>query len=521
MELLTMPIQPIRGLGTKGVNRDTAAVLQEPNSFTNAKNVRFDDGSVKKITGETQILPNLNPDPLFGIHWPRPDTRYNIYVARDRVYRINQAGATSLISEVREPLTGARWQASLFTGGYGVVMNNTVTTPQYVLYTGAGGTEETSLTNLPGWNYEGNVSQLTAEVVRPIGNVLMAGNLRRNINNIIHNQPGTIRISNRAAPGAIPNIWDPNDVAADTNDAFELSQTEAILEMSPLRGSMVVYTGSSYHIVTPEPVSGRETRVVNFFGYGILASDCVQEFDGNHFVVDRNDVYVHSGTGQIQSVIDGRMRRYFFSSLNQDHYENTFVSLNRREDEIWICYPNQSSNTEGDCNEALIWNYRENHWTIRDLPNVRHGFNAPMVRNSTFDIADERLILVSKRDNRFNAADEGYTFNGTNYRSFIESKRRAASEVDASKWTGTFYPLFDSDTRTAEFTISLRGQDNFTDDVDFTDRKTDIRTFKPASEYKIDPRTKGRLINYRIEEEEDQPWTLSGISVNIELDDKR
>ena len=502
---------------------DTAAVLLDPSSFTNARNVRFDDGSVKKILGEVQIGPDLAANPTFGIHWPRPDTRFNIYVdGSNRVFRINQAGDISQISGAEVVPSGARWQGSLFTGGYAVVMNNTVATPQYVLYTGAGDAPETSLTNLPGWNYESNVSSLTARVVRPLQNVLISGNLRRTISSVVHRQPGTIRISNRAAPGSVPQSWDPQATTADTADAFELSQTEDIIEMLPLRGSMFVYTGSSYHSVTPTPVQGQETTVINYYGYGILASDCVQEFDGQHFVVDRNDIYVHSGTGTVKSVADGRVRKYFRDNLNQTHYENTFTSLNRREDEIWVCFPNLNANTAGDCNEALIWNYRENHWTIRDLPNARHGFNAPMIRSNTFDIADERLVLVSRADNAFYATDEGNTFNGNNFRAFIESRRRAATQGEASKWVGSFYPIFNAnETTSTAITISLRGQNNFADDISFTDRKTDVRIFNPSTSYKIDPRTNGRLINYRVESEDANTWTFSGIGVDIELDDNR
>ena len=524
-----MPVQPIRGLGHTGVVIDTAAVLLEPNAFSDVRNVRFDNGSVSKILGHTQILSSLNNispggsavQPHFGIHWPRPDTRYNIYATESAVYRMNQAGDISNISN--GPYSaGGRWQGSLVSGGYGVVMNNTVNIPQYSLFDGAGGVASNTLQNLPGWNYEQDVTNLSARVVRPLQNVLFAGNLRRTVGGVVLSQPGTIRISNRAAPGAIPQVWDPNSDLADTNDAFELSQTEEILEMEPLRGTMVVYTGDSYHLVTPTPIQGRETDVRNFFGYGILAGDCVAEFDGQHFVVDRNDIYVHSGTGTPQSVADSRTRDYFFANLNGTHYENTFVSLNRRHDEIWVCFPNLSANADGDCNEALIWNYRHNTWTIRDLPNIRGGFQGPMVRGGQFIISDERLVTVGRADSLFYAMDEGNTFNGTNFTAFVERKRGAAKADENSKWVGSFYPLFDANyTTTTAVTISLRGQNNFANDVDLTDNRTDVRTFNPQEDYKIDPRTNGRLINFRIETTDDQAWTLAGVSMMIEIDDGR
>ena len=98
-----MPIVPIRALGAGGIVQDTAAVLLEPNVFSDGRNVKFDDGSVRKRLGHTQILPDLTDtdtttlaNPHFGLHWPRPDTRYNIYASPTEVWRMNQAGDLSL-----------------------------------------------------------------------------------------------------------------------------------------------------------------------------------------------------------------------------------------------------------------------------------------------------------------------------------------------------------------------------------------------------------------------------------------
>ena len=204
-----MPIIPIKGLGTKGVVKDTAAVLLESNVFSDVKNVRFDDGSVGKIKGHTQILPDLTgaTNPHFGIHWPRPTTRYNIFANADEVYRVDQSGAFSEISTDSTYAEGSRWHGSLFTGGYAVVMNNTVNTPQYILYGTTGATTETTLTNLPGWNYGGTT--VTAGVVRPFKNFLIAGNLTDTTSGVVTENPGTVRISSAAAAGAIPQNWQP------------------------------------------------------------------------------------------------------------------------------------------------------------------------------------------------------------------------------------------------------------------------------------------------------------------------
>ena len=144
----------------------------------------------------------------------------------------------------------------------------------------------------------------------------------------------------------------------------------------------------------------------------------------------------------------------------------------------------------------MIWNYRDNTWTIYDIPNARAGFEGPMVRNDLFQLAEEKLVLVSRADSRFYATDEGNTFNGTNFQAFVERKRTVAQADGSSKWLGTFYPIFDAETSSTAITISLRGQNTFVQDIDFTDRTTDVNIFNPQDTdrgYKIDPRTNGRL----------------------------
>ena len=522
-----MPIVPIRGLGSGGIVQDTAAVLLEPNVFSDGRNVKFDDGSVRKRLGHTQILPDLTDtdtttlaNPHFGLHWPRPDTRYNIYASPTEVWRMNQAG--NLSSIYTTATAGSRWHGSLFTGGYAVVMNNTVDIPVYSLYDGLGTLQDTTLVALPNWNYTAN-TEIRAGVVRAYRNFLVAGDISSTFNNVVTRAPGTLRISSAAAAGQIPQNWQPGALGQrDSADELELSQTEAIIDMAPLRGNLFVYTGDSIHSIS---IGSNFTNVSDYAsGYGCLAIDCVASFDGQHFVVDRNDMYIHAGSGQVQSVIDGRNRKYFYDNLNQDHFENTFVSVNRAQDEIWVCFPNLSANGQGDCNEALVWNYRDNTWTIYDIPNARAGFEGPMVRNDLFQLAEEKLVLVSRNDSRFYAMDEGNTFNGANFLAFVERKRTVAQADGSSKWLGQFYPIFDAGTSSTAITISLRGQNTFVQDISFTDRTTDVNIFNPQDTdrgYKIDPRTSGRLINYRIETEDENTWVLSGISVMVEEEDKR
>ena len=141
-----------------------------------------------------------------------------------------------------------------------------------------------------------------------------------------------------------------------------------------------------------------------------------------------------------------------------------------------------------------------------------------MVRNNLFEPADERLVMVSRADSRFYAMDEGNTFNGANFEAFLESKRTLAGDDELSKWTGKFYPTFDATTTTTNVTFRFRGQDNLAQDIDFNARGVDVKQFNPNGTdgaYKVEPRTNGRLMNWRMETNDAESWVLSMVSYDL------
>ena len=112
--------------------------------------------------------------------------------------------------------------------------------------------------------------------------------------------------------------------------------------------------------------------------YGAQTTEAVIEFDGKHFVIGSQDMYLFGGhPGSIQSVADTRVRRYFFDNLNPLHNQRMFAIRYAQRDEIWVCFPSTSS-VRGECNQALIWNYRQNNWTIRDLNSAVAGDVGPV-----------------------------------------------------------------------------------------------------------------------------------------------
>ena len=196
---------------------------------------------------------------------------------------------------------------------------------------------------------------------------------------VTRNLSGVVRTSDAAAPGAIPTNWNPYAAGVSTADEFVITADGVVQDMAELQGNLYLYSNSAISVMRQ---TGNATvplavqPITN--SYGLQTTNAVLEFDGKHLVVGSNDIYLFGGhPGSIQSISDGRVRRFFFDDLNPLHEQRMFALRYNQRDEIWVCYPNLEADA-GDVNRALIWNYRNNVWTIREMQGVVSGDTAPI-----------------------------------------------------------------------------------------------------------------------------------------------
>ena len=83
------------------------------------------------------------------------------------------------------------------------------------------------------------ITSVTCGVIRSYGNLLVAGNLREANGRVL---TGTLRTSDVAAPGVIPQSWNPFRNGANTADEFILASTGTIKDMAELQGVLYVST---------------------------------------------------------------------------------------------------------------------------------------------------------------------------------------------------------------------------------------------------------------------------------------
>lgn len=510
---------PVDKLGRGGLNTDVPPMILPPNTFTDVLNVRFDDEAVQTITGETTSR-TVSIAPNFGIHWRRPDQGYNIFAKNGSIVRVDASGGVStMFSSSDSAYNNSDWQATKFNGGYAIILNNGNTTPLYCLYGSA--SAGSTFQPLPNWNYISGLT-VTAKVIRSLNYSLVAANLTLNEGGTTTYAPGTIRVSVQAPTGDVPSVWQPG-ITTDTADEFELSSTSPVLDMAELRGNMFVYSSDSISLLT----IGAQTRV-SFYSksYGILNTDCVTEFDGSHFVVDRNDIYIHNGSGSIESIADWRIKKYFFNNLNKNYTNLVHVTKHSYYKEIWINYPKGSSTS---CNEALIFNYKNNTWTKRSLGNITYSFVGPENVSNTFQYSKE-VVYFTTTGTQTLVTDNNYLmWNGSalaSYTSYIEKIHLNSGDVTGSSVLCSLFPVFDKVPTNANITIRVVGQNNYIDVPDLSVDNPSLKdtfTFLPSNErsqgYKVDPRVNGRLLSFRITSTD--YWRLSTMLFDAKTADRR
>ena len=330
------------------------------------------------------------------------------------------------------------------------------------------------------------IAQVTCGVIRSYGNLLVAGNLKETGGRTL---TGTIRTSDVAGPGAMPENWNPFKLGANTADEFTLASTGTIQDMAEMQGTLYVYTDSSIHSVqqTNSPSVPFSIAPVTA-NYGVNNIGGVIEVDGKHVVYGSNDCYIFSGNpGSITSISDGRVRNFFRSGAT--------IKTQRfnKYDELWF----SSSSI------VYVWDYRNNVWTKRDLPAGSTSANS--TKNDIFFAAPTKIVGV-----------DGSSFLTGAY---IERKRLAISpEFDTENVLGMVL-LFDGSSKA---TITYDGTDKVGETENFASKPA--IPFDTTLDYKADVRVNGRFLNYRISNQTNEvtlDWNLTGYQIEVSKGGRR
>jgi hypothetical protein len=461
-------------------------------AWSTGLNVRFKDGYAQRISGHTSVL---TAPSAAAYHVARYNIGGNwIHCTLAAAFADNGTTKTEITGSALTGGADDKFTSCILGGVF--VLNNGKDLPQYW-----GGDTGANLAALTGWD-----ANHKCKAMRAFKNYLIALNITKTATNY----GSMVKWSDVAAAGTIPTVW----TAAADNDAGEVDLAEtpdSIVDALPLGDSLIVYKTSSMYGM--QYIGGNDIwRFSRLPGTsGMLSQNCAVEIPSGHVVLTASDLIVHNGTG-VQSIVDSKMRRWLFSSIDSTNYTRAFITANHAQHEVWVCFPSSLSTV---CNRALIWNYKENNFTVRELPSVTAGDMGPVpplasgdkwsedttgtwnTDTTTWDMIDisnvDKKLVMSSTASKVYVMDDSSTFDGTAYTATLERTGIAFGKPDRVKWIRSILPRIDAGTGTV-----VNFQLGATSDVEVGTTWGSTYTYTVGSTYKLDVGETGRFLGLRI-----------------------
>ena len=491
-----------------------------PNEFfTHTENARFEDNAAKKILGHDSVFTAPSIDPYFLINLTG-STSFWFYAGTAKIFRTDGTNNVDVTrasgGDYSTNLTGVgNWVGTIFNGN--PILNNGVDDPQ--LYD----TSTSKFVDLTNWP-----ASTTCKSMRAYGNYLLALNMTESGTNL----PNKVRWSDTSI--SIPSTW----VAGATNDAGTNTigdEGDFIVDGFQLKNTFIIY-------------KERSTWLMNYIGgnlvfsfqklfndTGILSRNCAVEFEGKHFVVVEGDLIVHNGVKK-ESVATSVVKRALFDDLDSTNFKNIFVLHNKQKNEIWTCYPTVGST---NCNKALVWNYRRNAFSFRDLPNVLHiatgivnpgtpsavwsGQSQSWDNYSTssswgqrfFNPSEVSILMAGTTDRKFFRGDNGFDFDGSNFTMLLERKGLTLDgNTNTVKQIRKITPKITGTGSAQIFIGSSMSPDG-------TVTYSSPQEINPASQNKVDARTSGKFIAIKFQHTSATTFELNGYDIEYEVAGER
>lgn len=376
-----------------------------------------------------------------------------------------------------------------------VVASNGVDVPQSKLQSDA------NFKDLPNWP-----ATYRCSAIKAYKNYLIA----MGISSGATQYPSTVKWSSPADPGQVPFSWDVASVTSDAGENSLSDSTGVLVDGCSLRDSFILYKNTSVYSMTYVGGTFIFSFRKLFDNAGVMARDCVVEFDSGHFVFGQDDVYVHNGV-QKQSIIYGKAKEELFSSINRNQSSKCFVVMDPSRNEIWCCYP-ENTGAGFFCTAAFVYNWLENTWTKRSMPQSTNGAFWGIISNpaSTWDAPSYPIWVNFRNPWQYTPAgntNKGLGFGNTVYDDLINYQSVGTGFNVMLEKTGmdlgddrnvkvlTSITPHLSGFASGPITITLGSQDSQDGDVNWQAPLT----FNAGVDYKVDCRTVGRYLAVKFE----------------------
>ena len=361
------------------------------------------------------------------------------------------------------------------------------------------------------------------KVIRSFRTFLIGLNWERS-----NEEPRLVKWSTEASFGSPPKTWDENDATLDAGE-YELSDTPGdIIDGLPLGDSFIIYKDDSIYIMnyvgTPYIFSFKLMSPT----IGLLSKEAVAEFEGGHFFMGNSDFYVCNGQ-TITPMLSNKLRRTVFDELNGDHYLKCFVAADYVRNEMLACYPAGSSTV---ANRALIWNWKDNTFSFRDLPDTAHissgiveitagaTWNAATLTwdadsdpwgSTNYDNVIKNIVFADVTNTKIYRDNKGNKKDTATMSAYIERTGYDLGDPQSVKFVSAVYPQIEvSGNNTVNVYI---GKQMSTEEAITWEGPI---TFNPNSQSKVSCRVSGKYFGVKVESDTDVDWKLHGLSFEVQ-----
>jgi len=517
------------GTATVGTNFTTPQVKFLINRDASSPVVDF-------VVGDNFQIVITRVEPADDIHWmipwETPDNTYWVWASLTKLYRWD-----SSTHEDVTRTTGGDYSADadkLWNGdilGDVVIANNSVDVPQYL---GAAGSDFANFpvdTDFSPSDAQQWPENLRCKALRSYKQYLVAMNLTEGATD----KPQNLRWSTAADPGSLP-LWGIADPTLEAGETVLSATDGELVDGLQLGDSFIIYKTDS--VWGMQLVGGQAVmRFYNVFkDAGLINVNCVQSFEGQHFCVGPNDIYVHNGNSK-QSVISGKVRNTVYQRIEDSKIDRSYVAADYRNREMLFCYVKAgSSNSYPD--EALVWNWQSQEVSFRTIP----GSGAAHIAfgeildfpeevgiwdsdgqnwdsdNSEWGEAtgkptERRLLIPDTEGQTFSAEGRSTDDLSVPFRAWVE---RTGIENDQPTTIKHVYRVIPTITGSGSLDIYVGGEFNPSSGINWEGPFE----FTVGEDYKIDCAVAGRSVAVRFESTDTAEWELSSYVLEGETSGK-
>ena len=149
-------------------------------------------------------------------------------------------------------------------------------------------------------------------------------------------------------------------------------------------------------------------RVIN--GVGLLAQRSVADLGDEHAFLGNDNFYTFNGISI--DPIGNAIKNYFFSDLDPGYRNRVQAFVVEEDDEVWWVYASGATtysdgtpHAPGDPDKAVVWNYLNNTWAIRDNPGTYWFYYQHLIQNTWQTVPDLSWAATAGNwnDKRFTA----------------------------------------------------------------------------------------------------------------------